>query len=107
MCKPVAKTLFNQWQTMIESDCMPVLEYELLNGDYLTVDISFVLFRGKSGFRFDFDKLGLNTCFSGAVKSVKDTQYLPLDKYFSNLDTYLQQIDQEIMEGFLIFNNLI
>jgi hypothetical protein len=51
MNKPVAKTLFNQWQAMLESGRIPVLEYQL--------------------------------------------------------DNYLQQIDQEITEGFLIPNNLI
>lgn len=107
MCKPVAKTLYNQWQTMIESRRIPVLEYELNNGDYLLVSVKFVLFRGKGGFRFDFDRGNLPTFFSSAVKIVKDTQYLPFDKYFDNLDTYLQQIDQEITEGFLIPNNLI
>ena len=32
---------------------------------------------------------------------------LPFDRYFDNLDTYLQQIDQEITDGFLVPNNLI
>lgn len=107
MCKPVAKTLFNQWQTMLESGRIPVMEYELLNGDYLLVNIDLHLSKGKGGFRFSFDSNDLPVWFSGSVKKLGYKFVLPFDKYFDKLDNYLQQIDQEITEGFLIPNNLI
>lgn len=107
MCKPVAKILFKQWQTMLENGRMPLMEYELNNGDYLLVNIEFHLSKGKGGFRYSFDDNGLPVWFSGNVKKLGYKFILPFDKYFDNLDTYLQQIDQEITEGFLIPNNLI
>lgn len=107
MCKPVAKTLFNQWQAMLESGRIPVLEYELLNGDYLLVHIDLHLAKGKGGFRFSFDSNDLPMWFSGNVKKLGYKFVLPFDKYCDDLDTYLQQVDQEITEGFLIPNNLI
>lgn len=106
MCKPVAKTLFNQWQTMLESGRMPVLEYELLSGDYLLVSIDLHLSKGKGGFILSFDSDNLPTWFC-SVKKLGYKFVLPFDRYFDNLDTYLQQIDQEITDGFLVPNNLI
>ena len=107
MCKPVAKTLFNQWQTMLGRGIMPMMEYELLSGDYLLVSIDLHLSKGKGGFIFSFDSNNLPVWFSGNVKKLGYKFVLPFDKYFDNLDTYLEQIDQEITEGFLIPNNLI
>ena len=92
---------------MLGRGIMPMMEYELLNGDYLLVQIELHLAKGKGGFRFSFDSDNLPVWFSGDVKKLGYKFVLPFDKYFDNLDTYLEQIDQEITEGFLIPNNLI
>lgn len=97
------KTLKDQWDTMINSGRIPVLEYQVSEDKWLTVNI---YFRG-SCLLFSFDKEPIcDTYFSGEIEKVLDNYQIDFDWCFDNLDRYLQMIDQEMTEGYLIPNNL-
>lgn len=97
------KTLKDQWDTMINNGRIPMLEYQVSDDEWVTVDI---YFRGNC-LLFSFDKEPMyDTWFSGEVEKVLDNYQINFDWCFDNLDHYLQMIDQEITEGYLIPNNL-
>lgn len=95
-----------QWGAMIARGTIPILEYPLTNEDgsedYLTVDLS--LSDGK--IYFVFDDRDLPCWFSGEVKGAHGEYSIKIDEYVDYLDSYLEQIDQEIMEGWILPNNL-
>lgn len=96
--------LNEQWQTMIESGRIPVLEYQVSEDDWLLVDVS--LIEGE-GLLFSFDKeIAFDTHFSGEVEKVLNHYQVNFDEYFDNLDHYLQLIDSEMTEGYLLPNGL-
>lgn len=92
-----------QFNEMLDRAIIPCFEYELLEGEYLIVDLQ----AGEKGIIFEFDDQSLPVNFDGEIENNGDTWLLPYDIYFEDLDHYLQMIDQNISEGFLIPNNLI
>lgn len=96
------QTLWNY--AMINNGIIPALEYEMLNGDWLVVDIELT----DNGLRFSFDNMDLSTWFSGDIIGQRDGIYfiLPFDDHIDSLDDMLARINDEIIEGFLIPNNL-
>lgn len=97
------KALKDQWDDMINRGRIPMLEYQVSEDEYLTVDI---YFRG-SCLLFSFDKDPMyDTSFSGEVEKVLDNYQIDFDWCFDDLDHYVQMIDQEMIEGYLIPNNL-
>ena len=94
-----------QWEVMIRSGRIPVIEYQISEDDYLIVDIE--LSDDNTGLLFSFDKDPLyDTHFSGEVVKVLNNYQLNIDEYCNKLDIYLQQINLEIIEGYLLPNNL-
>ena len=103
----VQKNIAYQWQKMIASGLLPVIEYQIGEEDYLQVDVSLV--DEGSAILFSFDRRPFPTAdvwFSGDVVPVLDNFQITIDEYTENLDIYLQQIDQEMMEGFILPNGL-
>ena len=103
----VQKTIAYQWEKMIKGKCVPVLEYQIGEDDYLQVDLALV--DDGSAIIFSFDRRPFPTAdvwFSGEVIPVLDNYQITIDEYTDNLDIYLQQIDQEMMEGFILPNGL-
>lgn len=103
----VQKTIACQWEKMIKGRRVPVLEYQIDEDDYLIVDLALV--DDGSAILFSFDRRPFPTAdvwFSGDVIPVLDNYQITIDEYTDNLDIYLQQIDQEMMEGFIIPNGL-
>lgn len=99
------QTLIDQFDTMLNSGTMPVMEFELNNGEYLTVDISI---DADLGVCFEFDRHDCSTYFSEGIETLGDGIFaLPFDPFFTDLDYYLQEISQEITEGFLIPNDVL
>lgn len=92
-----------QFNEMLDRAIIPCFEYELINKDHLVVDLQ----AGEKGIIFEFDDQSLPVSFDGEIENCGDTWLLPYDPYFEDLDSYLQMIDQNINEGFLIPNNLI
>lgn len=93
-----------EWREMIAKGTIPCFEFKTQVDEYLIVDIS-IAEDGKYLF-FSFDVDGRPTWFSGAVDiETENTFGLPIDNDFS-LDGHLQQIHDEIVEGYLLPNNL-
>lgn len=94
-----------EWERLIKSGCIPVLEYQTGENDFLVVDIEmspefdFIL--------FSFDKgEGCKVFFDGVIDAINANTYsIELDDDYS-LYTYLQQISANIEDGYLAPNNL-
>jgi hypothetical protein len=104
--KQYADRMRDQWDGM---RAIPVLEYELNNGDFLTVNLEYT----AAGIEFGIDTRDFfepKIAFSGEIVCPyplnRDRFLLPFDPFFDSLDRYLQQIDGEIVEGFLLPNDL-
>lgn len=100
--KAVRQAINEQWQAMINSDRIPVMEYKLANGDWLVVEINYQ----ENYLAFSFDQDNKPCFFDRCIKGDNGFYRYPLDEYFDSIDHYLQEIHQNIIEGFLIPNNL-
>lgn len=94
-------TIQKQFETMLERGIIPVLEYQLNNGDWLTVDIEAT----ETGLQFSADFDDKDCFFDGQITGAGNFWLLPYDDCFS-LDEHLQMIDQNITEGYLMPHNL-
>ena len=104
--KRVQNAIRVQWDSMINRGIMPLLELQTGDSDYLIVDIA--LSDDNDCLIFSFDKYDLcDTFFSGEIDHVIGNNYqLNIDECFENLDSYLEQINSEMIEGYLLPNNL-
>ena len=100
----IKKAIFNQWQSMLDYGKIPCFEIELSNGDYLLVDIDYT--QGEDYISFYFDD-SLKTWFDGEIKKHGGGYKVMLDDCFSSLDSYLQLIYNNIIEGYIIPNDLL
>jgi hypothetical protein len=94
-----------QWDQMINKGIMPLFELQTAEDEWLLVNIH--LSEDNEGLIFSFDKEPLfDTSFSGEVVQVCYNYQLTIDECFDNLDGYLEQIHDEMIEGYLLPNNL-
>lgn len=103
----VAEKIKQQFDSMIEKGIMAIIEYEVIDhnkdeSEFITIKITY----SEIGLIFSFDDLGYETWFSGDIESNGHNYLLPFDECFENLDHYLEQINLEMTEGFIIPNNL-
>lgn len=109
----LAQGVINEWGGMLERGCYPVMEFSYNeDSDFVTVFISINSDPENLKFTFEIDgpidATKENTYFSGDVTCEgSNTFSIAFDPYFDNLDHYLQQIDLEVLEGYLIPNELI
>lgn len=98
-------TIRQDWDNLIHSGRIPVIEYQISESEYLICDIS--LSDDNECFFFSFDKDPLcEVYFSGDVTTFSDIYYrYPVDNEMS-LDWHLNAINQEMTEGYLLPNNL-
>lgn len=96
------KNLQQQFEQIFQRGIIPVIEYELYNGDYLTVEIEST----ESGLQFSADFNDLPCYFDGQITGSGNFWLLPWDECFS-LDEHLQMIDQNINDGYIIAHSLI
>ena len=93
-----------EWENMISSGIIPVIEYQTGENDWVVVDIQ--LSDDSQEIEFSFDSDGKTTCFSGDVITINDNRYrITVDPDMS-LDHHLQLINDEMMEGYLLPNGL-
>lgn len=98
---------------------MPLFEIAMANDDYLLVELSVRYKASKTGsqypvgIEFKFDQRSpdnpyneLPVSFYGNVNGKHGGYFYPFDDCFS-LDEHLQEIYSNIIEGFLIPNNLL
>ena len=107
--KKVSKGITEQYNTMIERGIIPVFELEIVNDDFLLVnlDLHYPVQGLADGLQFTFDTDDLDVSFDGEIVVLWDgCYYLPFDEYTDSLDSYLEQIMCNLQEGYLIPNNL-
>jgi hypothetical protein len=93
----------NEWQDMLGRGVMPMFEIEVIDGEYLDVDLGIV----GNGIYFTFDQDGLPVYFDGDIISGGDGVYiLPFDEYMT-LQDMLELIIDNIREGFIDPNGLV
>lgn len=93
-----------EWEQLISSGRIPVMEYQISENDYLTVDVS--LSEDNREIEFSFDSDNKKTWFSGDVIVINDNRYkITVDPDMS-LDHHLQAISEEMTEGYLLPNGL-
>lgn len=104
-------TLHKQFNTMLESGTIPCFEYEMSNGEYLLVNIQITDKQADAqGLLFSFDTEDKFVSFDGDIITFKNNNnlfLLPFDGDSEDLDYYLQGLDENIIEGYLIPNELI
>ncbi len=99
----VKKAINEQWQAMLNYGKIPCFEILLNNGDYLIVDIEYI--QGNDFISFSFDD-SLPVFFDGDIKKHGGSYHIMLDDCFDNLDSYLQVIYDNILEGYILHNSL-
>ena len=102
MKKLVNEIIQKQFSEMLDRGTMPLFEFELKDDEYLIVNIDI----GNKGIYFNFDD-EYKTSFSNDIFKKGDSYLLKFDPYFDDLDYYLEQISNEITEGYLMSNNLL
>lgn len=83
---------------------IPVIEYRLPDDEWLVVNIE-IIDRGVL-FILDHHISNDDLWFSGSILQDGNEFIMPYDDHMEDLDSYLQEIDREIIEGYLIPNNL-
>lgn len=100
----IKTAIYNQWQAMLNYGKIPCFEIETINGDYLLVDIDYQA--GNNYISFSFDD-SLPVFFDGGIKKHGGNYHVMLDPYFESLDSYLELIYNNIIEGYIIPNDLL
>lgn len=100
----VKKAINSQWQAMLNYGKIPCFEIGLNNGDYLLVDVNYT--QGDDFITFSFDD-SFPVFFDGDIKKHGGSYRVMLDDCFYNLDGYLQFIHENILEGYIIPNDLL
>lgn len=95
-------TIQVQFSEMLNRGTLPYLEYELIDGEFLLVEIQAT----DKGLEFSADFNDLPCFFDGQISGSGNFWLLPYDLDFS-LDQHLELIDQNITEGYLLANNLL
>jgi hypothetical protein len=99
--------LESQFNEMLASGTIPVIEFEMNNKEYLTVDLGVINEPYNRGITFEFDANDLPVHFDGDVRSLGGGVYLiPNDEYFEGLNHYLELAYVNVTEGYLIPNGL-
>tara|TARA_R110000851_G_scaffold264328_1_gene416889 strand:+ start:843 stop:1520 length:678 start_codon:yes stop_codon:yes gene_type:complete len=98
----VKTTIGKQWDEMLSRGIMPLFELEIINDEYLLVELSIV----DKGIEFVFDSDNKPVSFDEEIVLIHDNRYLlPFDDN-DNLDRNLEIIMQNLNEGYLLPNNL-
>lgn len=94
-------TIQVQFSEMLQRGTLPFLEYELFDGEFLTVEIQAT----NEGLQFSADFNDLPCFFDGKIVGSGNFWLLPYDLDFS-LDQHLELIDQNIRDGYIIAHSL-
>lgn len=100
----VAKKIGAEFEKMINAGKMPAfeLQYEK-NGEREWCLV--VLSMHTDGIHFGIPDANIVPRFSGNIVKLTELWYLlPFDEYFDNLDYYLQEIYQEMVENYFLKN---
>ena len=93
-----------EWEKLISSGMIPVMEYQTGENDWLVVYIQ--LSDDNQEIEFSFDSDNKKNWFSENVVTINDNRYkITVDPDMS-LDHHLQLINDEMTEGYLLPNGL-
>lgn len=95
-------TMKTEWQSMLDRGTIPCFEYQISEDDWLLVDLEFT----DNGLEFSFDSDNKRVAFDGEIIVIHDNRYLlPWDLDMS-LDSHLEMINVNMIEGYLLVNDL-
>ena len=103
-------TIYEQYNEMLDKGIIPIMEYELANGEYCTVRLGITDKQNKEhqGVLFDIEgSEGMPVWFDGVIEKVGSVYCLPFDEYFESLDYYIEMISDNVLEGFLLANDIV
>jgi len=95
------KTVQDQFNDMLNAGKMPIFELQTGPDSYLVID----LWATDKGIAFAFDEDNKKTYFSSDIEQTGHCYTLLYDEDWS-LDSHLEQIMLEILEGYCIPNNI-
>ena len=95
-------TIQKQFKEMLQRGRLPYLEYELVGGEFLLVELNAT----EKGIEFSADFNDLPCFFDGQIQGAGNFWVLPYEDSFENLDDYLVTIDQNILDGYIFSNQL-
>lgn len=87
---------------MLDRGNIPCFEYQISEDDWLLVDLEFT----NEGLVFSFDSDNNLVAFDGWVTVINDDRYLIPWEYGMSLDEHLAAVDNNIIEGYLLVNDL-
>ena len=106
-------SMLEQWNNMLTRGIMPIMEYQTGECDYLIVNIELHHNKRCMWFEFNIDPVQADKVyFSDDVKPYNRNRKINhlfkiyVDPCFNDIDAYLQQINDEIVEGYLLPNDL-
>lgn len=96
-------TIKAEWQAMLYRGTIPCFEYQISADAWLLVDLEFT----NEGLKFSFDSYNNRVAlFDGVITVIDENFYmLPWDLDMS-LDSHLDIIIQNMVEGYLLVNGL-
>jgi hypothetical protein len=95
-------TIEQEWQAMLDRGIMPVMEFKTSPDDWLLVEIEIC----DHGLAFSFDSDNKRVAFDGYISVIDDNHYrVPFDLDMS-LDSHLELISANIVDGYLLVNDL-
>ncbi|AHX01100.1 hypothetical protein M316_0035 [Nitrincola phage 1M3-16] len=105
--KEIKEKIQGQWDNMLERGVNPYMTYHVEGADSIHIDLSLHSNKRTMWLEFSIHNTDCKPRFSGDVRRVSANVYkIYVDSYFEYLDYYIQMINQEIIEGLLIPNNL-
>lgn len=95
-----------EWDSVVARGRCTLFEFNIGENDWLEVNLNFLDLKVNGGLYFEFDLMDYPTFFSGNVKKYQSGYYIPFCKYNESLQYYLEECYNELVEGFLIPNQL-
>lgn len=89
-------------EQMLQRGRMPLFEYELNNGEYLLVQLECT----ETTIKFSFDDSFGSVHFDGDIQGDNGYYSYQFDNDYNTLDSLLELIDTNIMEGYILPNGL-
>ena len=91
----IIMTIYTEFQEFLNSHRLPIIELELLDGDYLIIDIN--VDNDKITFTFDQQ---CDTYFDGAIEGENGYYYYIYDNEFDTLQSLFELVYANITEGY-------
>lgn len=96
------QSILEQFEQMLQRGRIPLFEYELNNGEFLLVHIDCT----ETKIKFSFDDSFGSVYFDGDMQGNNGYYSYQFDNDYDTLDRLLELISENIMEGYILPNNL-